>query len=260
MPDINSNQNTKIKLARSLKTRKHREKTDLFLVEGLHHVGEALTAGVEIEFILYQEHVDTGSFQQKLLGQIRDKGIPNFSVTENVYRSLSEKENIKSLIAVIKQKKHTLADLGKIRNGVGLITPQDPGNIGTILRTIDAVGSDALFLIDGGADPYNSNCIRASMGTIFWKSIFQTSFADFIEYVQKHKIKLYGTSAKDGQNFNKVEYQSPAVLLLGSEQKGLSDEHKSYCDELLTIKMRGRVSSLNLSIAASILLYSMNDH
>jgi len=259
MPKITSNQNPKIKLARSLLSRKHRDKTGLFLVEGLHHVGEALAAGAEIEYILYCETEDQSSYNLELLAQITNKSIPYYSVTKKIYISISAKENVQSFIAVVKQINTNLEDLENVITGVGLINPQNPGNIGAILRTIDAVNADVLFLIDGGADPYHPNCVRASMGTLFWNPIIRINFDEFIEYIQQNKINLYGTTAKEGQDFQNFKYNQPSVLLMGSEQKGLSEHHKAFCDVLLTIKMRGRVSSLNLSIATSILLYSIKN-
>ena len=260
MNKINSNQNPKIKLARSLKSKKNREKTGLFLVEGLHHVGEAFEADANIDFVLITDSTKHNTYLDKLIDKLENKGIKIFSVSNNVYATLSEKENFQSIIAVVHSKQYHLPEIKKINLAVGLISPQDPGNIGTILRTMDAFGGDALFLIDGSADPYHSKCVRASMGTIFWIPIIRINFDDFIKHIQDQNINLYGTSAKGGLDPKNCSFQYPAILLLGSEQKGLSEFHKSQCDEILNIEMRGRVSSLNLSISASIFLNSMKQN
>jgi TrmH family RNA methyltransferase len=142
---------------------------------------------------------------------------------------------------------------------VALVSPQDPGNLGTILRTLDAVGSDALFLLEGGVDLYHPTCVRASMGTIFWKPIVQASFNEFVNWVKNENIQLIGTSAHAHMYYREFTAgDSPWILLLGSEQKGLSDEQLAACDVTVSMPMRGRVSSLNLAVAAGILLYALN--
>ena len=257
MIEIKSKQNSKIKLAKSLKLKKNRLKTNLFIVEGLHHVGQAIEAGLKIDFVLYAENESDSTYTSKLLQIIEKKGIQVYLIPKDVYQSLSEKENIQSFIAIAHQKLTSLENLPHFEIGVGLVTPQNPGNIGTILRSIDAAGADVLFLIDGGADPYHPSCVRASMGTLFWKPIVQLSFEEFQNYIEDNEINLYGTSVNSAKNYKNFEYQKPSVLLLGSEQKGLSPEHLSQCDDVLTIKMQGRASSLNLASAVSILLFSM---
>ena len=140
---------------------------------------------------------------------------------------------------------------------MALVSPQDPGNVGTILRTIDAVGADALFLLDGGVDLYHPTCVRASMGTLFWKPVVQAGFDEFISWAKGKGMQLIGTSAHAQTDYREVGLgESPWVLVLGSEQKGLSDEQIAACDVTVSMPMRGKVSSLNLSVAAGILLYA----
>jgi TrmH family RNA methyltransferase len=114
---------------------------------------------------------------------------------------------------------------------------------------------DALFLLDGGVELYHPTVIRASMGTIFWKPVVQTSFAEFIKWARAGNFQLIGTSAKADTDYQTFTPASPWVLLLGNEQKGLASEQTSACDVTLSLPMRGRVSSLNLSVAAGVLLY-----
>ena len=138
---------------------------------------------------------------------------------------------------------------------VALVSPQDPGNLGTILRTMDAVGADLLFLLDGGVELYHPTVIRASMGTLFWIPVVQSSFEDFIGWTRKGSYQLIGTSAKADVDYHNLVPQLPWVLVLGTEQKGLSAEQTTACDVIISLPMRGRVSSLNLSVAAGVLLY-----
>jgi TrmH family RNA methyltransferase len=126
------------------------------------------------------------------------------------------------------------------------------------LRTIDAAGADGLILLDGGVDPFHPTAVRASMGTLFWKPLAQAGFADFLAWSRAHGYHLVGTSARGTQDYRSVSLPGgPTVLLLGSEQKGLSGEQLAACDTLVSLPMRGRATSLNLAVAAGILLYAL---
>jgi TrmH family RNA methyltransferase len=136
-----------------------------------------------------------------------------------------------------------------------LVSPQDPGNVGTILRTMDAVGANALFLLDGGVDVYHPSVVRASMGTIFWIPILHAAFDKFADWARRGGIQLIGTSAHASTDYQSAQLDTSWILLLGSEQKGLSNSHLEACNMTVSLPMRGRASSLNLSVAAGVLLY-----
>ncbi len=145
--------------------------------------------------------------------------------------------------------------------GAALISPQDPGNVGTILRTLDAVGADGLFLLDGGVELYHPSVVRASMGTLFWKTVVEASFDEFVIWRKKNNYRLVGSSSHAGTDYHMLQREAkPIILMLGNEQKGLSPEQISKCDEIVTMPMVGRVSSLNLAVAAGILLYQMAEN
>jgi TrmH family RNA methyltransferase len=180
-------------------------------------------------------------------------------VSESAFESFSEKENPQGIAAIVHQRQRRLQDAPAFDMAVALVSPQDPGNVGTILRTIDAAGVDALILLDGGADPYHPSVVRASMGSIFWKPFFSGVFPEFLNWVTKHGIHLIGTSAHATVDYRQIRLDGrPTVLLLGSEQKGLLPEQMAACEELVSLPMRGRATSLNLAVAAGIFLYSMD--
>jgi TrmH family RNA methyltransferase len=248
-----------VKQARSLRQRKARIASGLFLVEGLHHVGSALEAGWEIETLLYAPDLLTGDFAQSLLDDAGRIGFTLQPVSAKVMDSVAEKDNPQGILALVKQRPLTLSDLGTIQSGVALVSPQDPGNVGTILRTIDAVGADMLFILDGGVDLYHPTCVRASMGTLFWKPVVQAGFDEFVDWAKGKGYKLVGTSAHAQTDYREASLDdSPWVLVLGNEQKGLSDAQIAACDLAVSMPMRGKVGSLNLSVAAGILLYALN--
>ncbi|MEK7276953.1 MAG: RNA methyltransferase, partial [Chloroflexota bacterium] len=121
---------------------------------------------------------------------------------------------------------------------------------------IDGAGASGLILLDGGADPYHPSAVRASMGALFWKPVASAAFAEFAGWAKKYGYRLVGASAQAAVDYREANYSRPLILLLGSEQKGLSPEQIAICDQTVRLPMLGRVSSLNLSAAAGVLLYS----
>lgn len=263
-PVITSLSNPLVKQARALRQKKARTESGTFLVEGIHHVGEAVGAGWELDSLIYAPDLLTSEFARELVSRPELKPQP---VSRQVMDSLADKENPQGILAIVKQKN---VEIGSFHlpppelagsRCVALVSPQDPGNVGTILRTMDAVGAEALFLLDplagtrSSVELYHPTLIRSSMGTLFWKPVIQASFSDFVDWARQGGCQLIGTSAH-----GEVEYQTfvpdlPWVIVLGNEQKGLSPEETLACDVTVSLPMRGRVSSLNLAVAAGVLLY-----
>jgi TrmH family RNA methyltransferase len=254
---ITSLSNPLIKQARALRQRKARLESGLFLVEGIHHVGEAVDAGWQVDSILYAPDLLTSDFARDLIARV-SSSTPQ-PVSAQVMESLADKENPQGILAIVHQKHTRLDELPPFRLGVAIVSPQDPGNVGTILRTLDAVGGDVLFIIDGGVESYHPTAVRASMGTLFWKPIVHASFSEFFDWTRNGKYQLIGTSARAETDYRSLVPKAPWVLLLGNEQKGLSAGQIAACDVTVSLPMRGRVSSLNLAVAAGILLYALNE-
>jgi RNA methyltransferase, TrmH family len=257
---ISSTSNPLIKQIRALRQHKGREETGLFLVEGIHHVGEAIEAGWEIERLIYAPEQLTSHFAQQLLEEQARGGIACAALTGNLFSAIAEKDNPQGILAVVHQRHLNLEEFNRehFQTGVALVSPQDPGNVGTILRTLDAAGADGLFLLDGGVDPYSPACVRASMGTIFWEPIMQVPFEQFTKWVRVNNYCLIGSSAHAKVDYRTFRWsKQPMILLFGNEQKGLSQEQILACETILSIPMKGRASSLNLAVAAGILLYAM---
>jgi TrmH family RNA methyltransferase len=267
---ITSPSNPKIKLARSLRQRKARQASGLFLVEGIHPVGEAVAAaaagrGVVIEMILYAPERLSSEFALNLIAAQMQAGVACYPVSSEVFESIAEKDNPPGLLAVTQLVQPELASL-KAENfswGVALLAPQDPGNLGTILRTIDAVGASGLLLVNDpeigrySCDLYHPAAVRASMGTLFWQPVVTIPFAEFTGWIRQGGYHLVGTSAHADEDYRAAGYPRPTVLLLGSEQEGLAPQHLACCERLVRLPMTGRASSLNLSVAAGVMLYTM---
>ncbi len=256
---ITSHSNPKVKQARALRQRKQRDATGLFLVEGLFHIGEALAAHAAIDSLFYAPDLIESDFARQLIDRAVADGIPCYETTVEVFASLAEKENPQGVIAVVAQQRRQLADLGpqNFPWGVAIVSPQDPGNVGTILRTIDAVGASGLILLDSSVDPYHPTAVRASLGSIFWYPIVSTTFREWSQWAQQ-RYRIYGTSSKGSVDYKEViAFEQPLLVLLGSEREGLSHEQAAVCDQLIRLPMRGHASSLNLAVAAGVMLYAV---
>lgn len=255
---LTSRSNPLVKEFRALSKSKTRKQTGLFLVEGIHHVGAAVEADWDVDAILYAPDLLTSEYARDLVQDSAKKGIRCQSASADIFRSLAGKENPQGILAAVQQRETTLADLAGCQHIAAVIAPQDAGNVGTILRTLDAVGADALVLLEGGVDIYHPKVVRASMGALFWKPVVRTAYADLLAWTKKNGLQLLGTSAHGTSDLASLGLAEKGwVLLLGSEQKGLSDEQAAACDVLLSLPMRGKGTSLNLGVAAGVFLYGL---
>ena len=252
---LSSISNPFVKHVRSLRQKKARIETGSFLVEGIHHVGEAVDAGWEVESVVYAPETLNSAYANDLLSRLAGLDLRVQPVTAAVMESLADKENPQGILAVVKNKPRSFEDARSSKKLAALVSPQDPGNLGTILRAVDAVGADALFLLDGGVELYHPTVVRASMGALFWKPVIQTAFDDFTAWARGRGVQLIGSSSNAGADYRTLAPHEPWALILGNEQKGLSPGQISACDVTVSLPMRGRASSLNLAVAAGVLLY-----
>lgn len=257
---IASTANPRIKQIRTLAQRKQREATGLCVAEGIFHVGQALAAG-DVAYLVYAPDVLVSPFGRELVAKTEAAGTPVFSVTAGVMAAVADKDNPQGLLAVVRQRRARLAEFTPATHPwlVALVAPQDPGNVGTILRTIDAVGASGLLLLDGGVDVYHPAAVRASMGVLFHLPVARATFERFAAWTRAGGYMVVGTSAHGQSDYRTAAYTPPLVLLMGSEREGLSAEQTAACDLLLRLPMRGRVRSLNLATAAAVFLYLIHD-
>jgi TrmH family RNA methyltransferase len=261
---ITSRTNPIVKAVRALRQRKERQTRGLFLVEGIKHVGEALEAGgkfAAVESLLYAPELLTSSYAQELIQVQSSQGIPCHALSAQIFETLAEKENPQGLLAVVRLHTWSLVDLkpSDCPWGIALIQPQDPGNIGAILRTVDAVGAGGMLLLDSSADYTHPGAVRASMGALFWHPVIKSTFVEFVRWAKEHGYALVGTSAHGSVDYRSVDrYPLPLFLLMGSERQGLSPEQAAACDQVIRLPMHGRVTSLNLAVAAGIILYDIH--
>ncbi|MBI5930572.1 MAG: RNA methyltransferase [Chloroflexi bacterium] len=259
---ITSRTNPKIKQLRALQNRKERDAAGLFMVEGIRHVGDAVAAGAKLEFICYAPDLLISEFALDLIQQQTLQGVACYPVSAEVFESVASREGPQGIMAVVRQPNIVLADLNPANFvwGVALVAPQDPGNVGTILRTVNAVGASGLILLESSTDAYHPTAIRASMGASFWHPIVHAAFDDFAKWANQQGYHIVGTSAHGSVDYRTVtEYPKPLILLMGSEREGLTTEQIAICHQLVRLPMVGQVSSLNLSVATGVMLYEMFD-
>ncbi len=256
---ISSSANPRIKHIRSLRHRQEREQTGLFFIEGIRLVTEAVQLGADIEALVVAPELLKSQFGQEVVQAQQERGTPCIEVTADVFRNISVKDGPQGMGAVVRQRWELLdrVQLSHKDYWVALDAAQDPGNIGTIIRTGDAAGSVGLILLGNCADPYDPTALRASMGAIFSQRLVKASFADFAHWKQRHNYRVTGTSKAAACDYREVSYQFPMVLLMGSERQGLSSEQQAICDLMVSIPMVGRSDSLNLAVATGIVLYEV---
>lgn len=256
---ITSQNNPRIKHIRALRQRKERDQAGLAFIEGIRIVAEAAALPDTIETLVVAPELLSSSFAQEIVQEQQNKGIPCLEVTPEVFGSFSIKEGPQGIGAIIRQRWETLEHL--VLSGefcwVALDAVQDPGNLGTILRTCDAVGCGGVILLGQSTDPYDATALRASMGAIFTQRLVKASFADFVAWKQQHGYPVIGTSGASAHDYQSAAYRFPTILLMGSERLGLSPEQKSACDLMVSLPMVGRADSLNLAVATGVMLYHL---
>lgn len=240
-------------------SRRERDRTGLFFTEGLRFLTQAIEYGAPVEALIRAPELLTHPAGGPLESRLRRDGVPVLTVSREVFERISLAETPQGMAAVVRQQ---WASLRQVRPSgttcwVALESIHSPGNLGSILRTCDCVGAAGVILLGDSVDPYDPACVRASMGALFSRTLVRASFAEFAAWKGRHKCLLAGTSPTAAVDYRAAGYRRPTVLFLGSEQRGLSPEQMALCDVLVHIPMIGGSDSLNVSVAAGVMLYEI---
>jgi RNA methyltransferase, TrmH family len=260
MKHIQSSANTTLKAIRKLHNRKAREESDLFFVEGIRIVADAIEHSNAIHQVFYCPALLHSDFAQQKIEQALTQNIEVVELSEAAFLSIAAKDNPQGIAAVASRKYLSLADISIQRDDIWVVldTIRDPGNVGTILRTLDGVNGTGVILLDDCVDAYDPTAVRASMGAIFTRKIVKATFSEFAAWKIGHSFTLVGTSDHEGRHhYRDFSYPAPTFLLMGSEREGLPVSHINLCEDLVSIPMRGACDSLNLAIATGIILYEV---
>jgi TrmH family RNA methyltransferase len=254
---ISSSTNPLIKQIRMLASRKHRQRTGTFMVEGIQPVWQAIEAGADVEQLLVAPGLLAGSPALQLLA---DPVAPVAYLTNELFTRLSTRDRPAGLAAVVRARPTNLEELPVQDDSlfVALHLIGNPGNLGTIVRTAVSTGVDAVLLLDHTADPYAPSAVRASMGAIFSVPVVHLPDAEtFLRWTREHAITVVTTSPNAERNHWTTGYPLPGALVLGGERVGLPEELLARGDLRVRIPMAGTTDSLNAAIAAGIMLYEM---
>ncbi len=247
---IESAQNKFVKKIKGLQQHKNREKEGLFVVEGLRFVAE-IPQNYSILF-----YAVSNRFQNKNDISVYQKRSQVLVFADTIFSTMTDTEHSQGILAVCQKKENT--EFYFKQNGLYLLIEevQDPGNLGTIIRTADACNVDAIFLSKGCVDLYNPKVLRSTMGSLFHVPIFRN--VDFISSIDKMKqqnILVFAAHLKAKDYYYTANFKKGCAFLIGNEGKGISEEAAQKCSQLIKIPMLGQAESLNASVASAVLLY-----
>ena len=259
---IASAANPVIKRAKSLRDKKFRRREGLFLAEGLRILTEAKDAGVLPQQLFYAQDRELHPLADILIAATMRAGGEVIATSEHILARLSGKDNPQTVIGLYPDRLTPLSALDRTAAPIWLVVQamRDPGNLGTMLRTGDAVGAGGVILIDDCVDPFSVETVRASMGALFTQAIVTTRWADFTAWLRSADGLLVGTSLAPGSaDYRAPDYPAPTFLLIGNEARGLPADYEAECDLRVRIPMLGKADSLNAAVAAAIMAYAVLD-
>jgi TrmH family RNA methyltransferase len=257
--EVTAFSNATVKLLRSLREKKARRAEGLFLAEGLRILREARDSGRLPEIVAFSREGAKHPLAAEIIAAAEAAGGDAIETTPDILSKMSGKDNPQMLIGAYRQPDSALERIDRKKAPLWIVAQalRDPGNIGTILRTGDAVGAGGLILIDDCADPFSVEAVRASMGALFTQEVATARWPEFIAWLRSGEGQLVGTSLKAMNDYLEAEYHQPCFLLIGNEQQGLPSDYEAECDLLVKIPMAGRADSLNAAMAAAVMAFAI---
>ncbi|MCF7561417.1 RNA methyltransferase [Sabulilitoribacter multivorans] len=255
MKNITSTQNAYIKQLVQLKDKsRERKKSGLFLIEGEREISLALKGGYELETVLFNPDI----ISEEKINQLINDNIQVIETSADVYQKLAYRSTTEGIIAVAKSKNHNLHALQfKTETPLVLVAeaPEKPGNIGAILRTADAANVDAVIIANPKTDLYNPNIIRSSVGCVFTNQIAVGSTSEIISFLNSKHINIYCAALQASVAYHTQDFTNPTAIVVGTEATGLSNEWLENSSQNIIIPMQGKIDSMNVSVAAGILIF-----
>lgn len=254
---ITSKDNEFIKHVKKLKEKKYRDEYSEFIIEGAKMIAEAIQEKAEIKNIIICDDCKTDStISQDLLYEIAKYEC--VYVTEKIFVLISDVSSPQGIMAIVEKPKQNEIKIDyKANHFLILDNIQDPGNMGTILRTADSLAMKQIIVSNGTADCYNSKVVRSTMGAIFRVNVIECDLEKVVKEMKKHNIKVYATDLKTDKTIYDVNYDKSAIII-GNEANGVSQNILELADERIKIPMKGKTESLNAAVATGIILYEAN--
>lgn len=253
MKQITSVQNPFIKSLVLLQEKsKARKQTGTFLIEGHREIELAQKGGYEIETILFLPEISSENDTKKLSGSAE-----LIEISKEVYQKLAYRDTTEGILAVAKSKNLSLSELNLGKNPLVLIaeSPEKPGNIGAMLRTADAANMDAVIIANPKSDLYSPNIVRSSVGCLFTNQIATGTTEEIIAFLKEKNINIYCATLQDSTGYHTQDYTTPTALVVGTEATGLTQEWRDNSTQNIIIPMQGAIDSMNVSVAAAILIF-----
>ncbi|MEQ7872596.1 RNA methyltransferase [Sphingomonas sp. ASV193] len=249
--------NDTVKRLRALRDKKARRAEGLFLAEGLRILAEARDVGRLPEIVAYAAGPGLHPLAAEIAAEAEAAGADVIETTVEILAKMSGKDNPQAILGAYRQPDTALSAIDRAVAPLWLVGERlrDPGNIGTMLRTGDAVAAGGLILIDDCADPFSVEAVRASMGAIFTQKVALASWDEFIAWLRAGPGQLVGTSLQTDHDYLDPSYAAPCFLLVGNESQGLPEAYEAQCDLLVKMPMLGRADSLNAAVAAAVMAF-----
>lgn len=249
--------NPLVKQARALRDKKQRRREGRFLAEGLRILAEARDAGVLPERLFFSEAAHP--LLRRLIDETEEAGGEAIETKADILHKISGKDNPQAVLAIYRAPDISLDRIDRAAAPLWIVAQalRDPGNLGTILRTGDAVGAGGLILVDECADPFSVEAVRASMGALFTQAIAAARWDAFVAWLRAGEGELVGTSLRAAEDYQTPRYAPPVFILIGNEQAGLPEAYEAECDRLVRLPMLGRADSLNAAVAAAVMAYEV---
>ena len=246
---------------RNLQTEKGRVQTGNYLIEGIRHLARAVEQNSRLEQLIVVPSVLSNSFGQKLVRKVQQSSVPCIRLTPDLYRELTLAAEPQGVGAVLKQQWSSIHCVKPKPDSLWLAVESVdlPGNLGTILRTAEAAGAAGIFMMGPHVDPWDPACVRASMGSLFSLRLVRCTAREFAEWARSSRVTMIASSPNGLLDFKEFRCRWPAVLLIGSERQGLSQQLMDGSDFVLRIPMHNRCDSINASVAAGILLFEISN-
>ena len=253
--------NPTVKFLRSLREKKHRKASGKFLAEGLRLLTDARASGHLPEMLVMAAARDPHPLLDALEADVLAAGGEVLEMGADLLAKVTGKDNPQAVAGVFAEFDTGLAQIDRSSAKIWLVAQalRDPGNLGTMLRTGDAVGAGGLILLDDCADPFSVEAVRASMGAVFTQQIALAKWSEFLPWLRGDANdaagQLVAASLRDATEYRGAPYAAPCFLLVGNESRGLPEDYEMACDLRVTIPMQGRADSLNAAVAAAVLAY-----
>lgn len=251
--------NPTVKALRALRDKKHRKVAGKFLAEGLRLLTDARSCGHLPEVLVMAERRDPHPLLAALEADVLASGGEVIETSEDILSKITGKDNPQAVCGVFAEFDTGLAALDRSTAKIWLVAQalRDPGNLGTMLRTGDAVGAGGLILLDDCADPFSAEAVRASMGAVFTQQIAQARWEEFLPWLREAPGQLVAASLRDAVPYRGAAYAAPCFIMVGNESRGLPEDYELACDLRVTMPMKGRADSLNAAVAAAVLAYEV---